>query len=430
MSEKKFEGTIVVVGLGYVGLPLAISFAKKTKVIGFDCNEKKINMYKGGIDVTNEVGNEEVKNTSLLFTANPNEIKEGDFVIVAVPTPIDKHNNPDLTPIIGASEFVGRNLKKGAIVVYESTVYPGVTEDICVPILEKESGLKCGQDFKIGYSPERINPGDKVHRFETITKIVSGMDEETLNTIASVYEMTVTAGVYKASSIKVAEAAKVIENSQRDINIAFVNELSKIFNKLGIDTNEVLDAAGSKWNFLNFRPGLVGGHCIGVDPYYLTFKAQEIGYRPEVILSGRRINDSMGKYIAENVVKQLIENDIPVKNAKVLIKGITFKENVPDIRNSKVIDIINELKEYGVDVLIEDIYADQEEVKREYNLDLNINNKEVDAIIFAVAHKEYKNITVKEIKETLKKDRNIIFDIKSMFNRKELEKEGLIVWSL
>ena len=430
MSKEKFDGKMVVVGLGYVGLPLAISFAKQIEVIGFDCNKEKVDMYKKGIDVTNEVGNEEIRKTTLQFTCNSNEIKKGDFVIVAVPTPIDKHNNPDLTPVIGASTFVGQNLKKGAIVVYESTVYPGVTEDICIPILEKESGLKCGIDFKIGYSPERINPGDKVHRFETITKIVSGMDEETLDIIAGVYEMAVKAGVYRASSIKVAEAAKVIENSQRDINIAFVNELSKIFNKMGIDTNEVLDAAGSKWNFLNFRPGLVGGHCIGVDPYYLTFKAQEIGYRPEVILAGRRINDSMGKYIAESVVKELIKKDIPVKNAKVLVKGITFKENVPDIRNSKVVDIIRELKEYGVDVKVEDSYADKEEVKKEYGLELSENNRNMDAIIFAVAHEEYKNITSKEIRNTLKVDRNIIFDIKSMLNKKELEKEGLTIWKL
>ena len=430
MEENKFKGKMVVVGLGYVGLPLAISFAKQLDVIGFDCNVNKIETYKNGIDVTNEVGNEEVKNTTMKFTAEPEEIKNGDFVIIAVPTPIDNHNNPDLTPIIGASTFVGQNLKKGAIVVYESTVYPGVTEEICVPILEKESGLKCGQDFKIGYSPERINPGDKVHRFETITKIVSGMDEETLDIIAKVYSMAVKAGVYRASSIKVAEAAKVIENSQRDINIAFVNELSKIFNKMGIDTNEVLDAAGSKWNFLNFRPGLVGGHCIGVDPYYLTYKAQEIGYRPEVILAGRRINDSMGKYIAENIVKELIKRDIPVKNAKVLIKGITFKENVPDIRNSKVVDIISELKEYGVDVKIEDVCADKEEVKKEYNLELTEDNQKVDAVVFAVAHEQYKRMTPTEIKELLKENRNLIFDIKSIFKKEELQKEGISVWKL
>lgn len=427
---KEFEGKLVVVGLGYVGLPLAISFAKKVPVIGFDYNAKKVELYKKGIDVTNEVGNEALKETTMEFTADPKSIKEGDFVVVAVPTPIDDHNNPDLTPVEGASKFVGQNLKKGAIVVYESTVYPGVTEDVCVPILEKESGLKCGQDFKIAYSPERINPGDKVHRFETIKKIVSGMDEETLEKVAATYEMVVTAGVYRASSIKVAEAAKVIENSQRDINIAFVNELSKIFTKMGIDTNEVLDAAGSKWNFLNFRPGLVGGHCIGVDPYYLTFKAEEIGYRPEVILAGRRINDSMGKYIAESIVKELIKNNINVKGAKVLVKGITFKENVPDIRNSKVIDIINELKEYDINVCVEDIYADKEEVKRFYNLDLVENEKEADAIVFAVAHEDYKNISIDDIKSTLKQDRNLVFDIKAMFDKEKLEKEGLSVWRL
>lgn len=427
--KEKIEN-IVVVGLGYVGLPLAVSFAKVKNVIGFDYNSKKINLYKQGIDVTNEVGNEELRKTTMKFTDNPEEIKKGEFVVVAVPTPVDSHNKPDLTPVVGATTFVGQNLKKGAIVVYESTVYPGVTEDICVPILEKESGLKCGVDFKIGYSPERINPGDKVHRFETITKIVSGMDKETLDIIASVYETVVRAGVYRASSIKVAEAAKVIENSQRDINIAFVNELSVIFNKMGIDTNEVLDAAGSKWNFLNFRPGLVGGHCIGVDPYYLTYKAEELGYRPEVILSGRRINDNMGKYIAESIVKELINADIPVKNAKVLIKGVTFKENVPDIRNSKVIDIIHELKNYNVDVIMEDVYADPEEFEREYNLKLDKNVKGVDAIVFAVSHNEYKNTTIEDIKEVLKENRNLVFDIKAMFNKKQLEDGGLKVWRL
>lgn len=428
MSE--FQGKMVVVGLGYVGLPLAATFAKKIPVIGFDCNQKKIELYKKGIDVTNEIGNEELAKTTIQFTTNPEDIKQGDFVIVAVPTPIDEHHNPDLTPVIGASKFVGQNLKKGAIVVYESTVYPGVTEDVCKPILEKESGLTCGIDFKIGYSPERINPGDKVHRFESIVKIVSGMDEETLEKVANVYEIAVKAGVYKASSIKVAEAAKVIENSQRDINIAFVNELSMIFHKIGIDTNEVLDAAGSKWNFLNFRPGLVGGHCIGVDPYYLAFKAEELGYRPEVILAGRRMNDNMGKYIAESIVKTFIKNDIPVKNAKILIKGITFKENVADVRNSKVVDIINELKEYGVDVMIQDPYAEKEEVQREYGLIVTENVEKADAIVFAVAHDEYRNITIEQIKEALKEERNLVFDIKAMLNKKELEQGGLKVWNL
>ena len=427
---KKNSKNIVVVGLGYVGLPLAISFAKKANVIGFDYNSKKIELYKKGIDVTNEVGDEELQKTKMKFTDNPSDIKKGEFIIVAVPTPVDSHNKPDLTPVESASTFVGKNLAKGSIVVYESTVYPGVTEEICVPILEKESGLKCGVDFKIGYSPERINPGDKVHRFETITKIVSGMDNETLEKVAETYEMVVSAGVYRASSIRVAEAAKVIENSQRDINIAFVNELSVIFSRMGLDTNEVLDAAGSKWNFLNFRPGLVGGHCIGVDPYYLTYKAEEIGYRPEVILSGRRINDNMGKYIAQNIIKELIKNDIQVKNSKILIKGITFKENVPDIRNSKVIDIIRELQEYSVNVLVEDPYAETEEVFKEYGLKLSKDVKDADAIIFAVAHNQYKSLKVKNIKEELKENRNLIFDIKAIFNRKELESGGLKVWRL
>lgn len=421
---------VVVVGLGYVGLPIAIAFSKKFSVIGFDCNSKKVDMYKGGIDVTNEVGNKALLNSNIFFTSDEKYICEGDFIIIAVPTPIDKNNNPDLTAIINASSIVGKNLKKGSIIVYESTVYPGVTEDICKPILEKESNFKCGDDFKIAYSPERINPGDREHQFENIKKIVSAIDEETLDVVANMYEQVVKAGVYRTSSIKVAEAAKVIENSQRDINIAFVNELSKIFRKMGLDTNEVLDAASSKWNFFDFRPGLVGGHCIGVDPYYLTHKAEELGYISEVILSGRRINDSMGKYIAECIIKELIKNGIQVKDAKVLIKGITFKENVSDIRNSKVIDIIKELKEYGVTILVEDIHAKYEDVKNEYDINLTQNNKDVDAVVFAVAHDEYKNMSIKEIKEILKKGRNLVFDIKAIFNKENLEREGLSVWRL
>lgn len=333
-----------LVGLGYVGMPIAVAFAKKIQVIGFDLNAAKIDLYKSGVDPTNEVGNAVIKSTTVEFTADPSRLKEAKFHIVAVPTPVNDDHTPDLTPVEGASRILGQNLTKGSIVVFESTVYPGVTEEVCVPILEKESGLKCGVDFKIGYSPERINPGDKVHRLETITKIVSGMDAETLNEIAQVYELVVEAGVYRAESIKVAEAAKVIENSQRDINIAFMNELSIIFNKMGIDTKSVLAAAGTKWNFLNFQPGLVGGHCIGVDPYYLTYKAEQLGYHSQIILSGRRINDDMGKYVAENLVKNLIRADIPVKSAKVAILGFTFKENCPDTRNTKIIDIYNELK--------------------------------------------------------------------------------------
>lgn len=339
-----------LVGLGYVGMPIAVAFARKIKVVGFDLNAAKIDLYKSGVDPTNEVGDDVIKNTTVEFTADPSKLKEAKFHIVAVPTPVNDDHTPDLTPVEGASRILGQNLTKGSIVVFESTVYPGVTEDICVPILEKESGLKCGVDFKIGYSPERINPGDKVHRLETITKIVSGMDAETLEEVANIYQLVVEAGVYRAESIKVAEAAKVIENSQRDINIAFMNELSIIFNKMGIDTKSVLEAAGTKWNFLKFQPGLVGGHCIGVDPYYLTYKAEQLGYHSQIILSGRRINDDMGKYVAENLVKNLIKADIPVKGAKVAILGFTFKENCPDTRNTKIIDIYKELQEYGLNI--------------------------------------------------------------------------------
>ncbi len=382
------EEKVSLVGLGYVGMPIAVAFAKKINVIGFDVNEKKIELYKSGIDPTNEVGNEVIKNTTVEFTADETKLKEAKFHIVAVPTPVNDDKTPDLTPVEGASRVLGRNLTKGSIVVYESTVYPGVTEDVCIPILEKESGLKCGIDFKIGYSPERINPGDKVHRLETITKIVSGMDEETLDVVAKVYELVVDAGVHRAESIKVAEAAKVIENSQRDINIAFMNELSIIFNKMGIDTKAVLEAAGTKWNFLNFSPGLVGGHCIGVDPYYLTYKAEMLGYHSQIILAGRRINDDMGKYVAENVVKKLIGAGINVKNAKVALLGFTFKEDCPDTRNTKVIDIVNELNEYGIFPTICDPIADSDEAKKLYDIEFEDMNsvKDMDAVIFAVCH--------------------------------------------
>ena len=380
-----------LVGLGYVGMPIAVAFARKIKVIGFDLNERKIGLYKSGIDPTKEVGDEVIKNTTVEFTADPSRLREAKFHIVAVPTPVNDDHTPDLTPVEGASRILGQNLTKGSIVVFESTVYPGVTEDICVPILEKESGLKCGVDFKIGYSPERINPGDKVHRLETITKIVSGMDEETLDEVAKVYELVVEAGVYRADSIKVAEAAKVIENSQMDINIAFMNELSIIFNRMGIDTKSVLEAAGTKWNFLKFYPGLVGGHCIGVDPYYLTYKAEQLGYHSQIILSGRRINDDMGKYVAESLVKNLIKSDIAVKNARVAILGFTFKENCPDTRNTKVIDIYKELKEYGITPLVVDPAADAEEAKQLYGITFGSMEdvKDMDAVIVAVAHNEF-----------------------------------------
>jgi UDP-N-acetyl-D-galactosamine dehydrogenase len=345
---------ISLIGLGYVGLPIAVAFAKKVKVIGFDTNQHKIGLYKLGFDPTKEVGNTAITNCTVEFTTDEKKLHEARFHIVAVPTPVNADHTPDLSALKSASQTLGRNLNKGSIVVYESTVYPGVTEDVCVPILEKVSGLKCGQDFKVGYSPERINPGDKVHRFNNIVKVVSGMDEETLETIAKVYELVVEAGVYRAESIRVAEAAKVIENSQRDINIAFMNELSIIFNKMGIDTKAVLEAAATKWNFLKFYPGLVGGHCIGVDPYYLTYKAEQLGYHSQVILSGRKINDNMGKYVAENTVKKMIQANKQINGSEVAIFGVTFKENCPDVRNTKVVDVIKELEEYGVKVKVVD----------------------------------------------------------------------------
>lgn len=430
---KNQKESISLVGLGYVGMPIAVEFAKRgVKVIGFDLNAAKIKTYKSGIDPTNEVGDEVIKNTTVEFTDNEKDLKRAKFHIVAVPTPVNDDHTPDLTPVEGASEILGRNLTKGSIVVFESTVYPGVTEDICVPILERASGLKCGVDFKIGYSPERINPGDKVHRLSTITKIVSGMDDETLDTVAKVYEIVVDAGVHRAESIKVAEAAKVIENSQRDINIAFMNELSIIFNKLGIDTKSVLEAAGTKWNFLKFYPGLVGGHCIGVDPYYLTYKAEEMGYHSQIILSGRRINDDMGKYVAENVVKNLIAADKSVKHAKVAILGFTFKENCPDTRNTKIIDIVKELNEYGIDPLIADPVADVAEAKRLYNVDfVTLDSiKDMDAVILAVAHTEFTSLTTEQIGGFFGKGKKVLLDLKGLLNRKAYEAVGYSYWRL
>lgn len=423
---------ISLVGLGYVGMPIAVAFSKQVGVVGYDLNEKKIELYKTGIDPTNEVGNEEIKKCTVEFTADETKLKEAKFHIVAVPTPVNPDHTPDLSPVEGASQILGRNLTKGSIVVYESTVYPGVTEDICIPILERESGLKCGVDFKIGYSPERINPGDKVHRLETITKIVSGMDAETLEEIANVYQLVVKAGVHKAESIKVAEAAKVIENSQRDINIAFMNELSIIFNKMGIDTKSVLEAAGTKWNFLNFKPGLVGGHCIGVDPYYLTYKAEQLGYHSQIILSGRRINDDMGKYVAENLVKNLIKVDKNVKNAKVAILGFTFKENCPDTRNTKIIDIVNELKEYGITPVVADPEADAEEAKRLYGIEFvamsEINN--MDAVILAVAHKEFETMNMRDIDALYADGKKVLLDLKGILDRDEYKSSGYDYWRL
>ena len=434
LYEKIISGEekISLVGLGYVGMPIAVAFARKVKVVGFDLNAEKIALYKNGIDPTNEVGDEVIKETTVEFTADETKLREAKFHIVAVPTPVNDDHTPDLTPVEGASAIVGRNLTKGSIVVFESTVYPGVTEDVCVPILEKESGLKCGVDFKIGYSPERINPGDKVHRLETITKIVSGMDEETLDEVAKVYEIVVEAGVHRAESIKVAEAAKVIENSQRDINIAFMNELSIIFNKLGIDTKSVLEAAGTKWNFLKFYPGLVGGHCIGVDPYYLTYKAEQIGYHSQVILAGRRINDDMGKYVAENCVKNLIKAGKAVKGAKVAILGFTFKENCPDTRNSKIYDIVKELREYGIEPVIADPEADSDEAKRLYGISFvdMAEIKDMDAVILAVAHNCFAGLAMADIDKMFGEGKKVLLDIKGLLDRKAYENAGYNYWRL
>lgn len=437
LYEDILEGKekISLVGLGYVGMPIAVSFAKKVPVIGFDINKEKIGLYQKGIDPTKEVGDEALSASAVDFTFDPERLQEAKFHIVAVPTPVNCDHTPDLSPLKGASSTLGRNLVRGSVVVYESTVYPGVTEDICVPILERESGLKCGVDFKVGYSPERINPGDKVHRLETIVKVVSGMDEETLEIVAKVYELVAHAGVFRAQSIKVAEAAKVIENAQRDINIAFMNELSIIFNKMGIDTQAVLEAAGTKWNFLNFYPGLVGGHCIGVDPYYLTYKAEQMGYHSQIILSGRRINDNMGQYVAQNFIKQLVKSNVPIKQARVAILGFTFKENCPDIRNTKVIDIVNELAEYGITPMIADPVADSVESLNGYGIEFCPleSIRDMDGIILAVAHDEFKNLRMEEIDRFYRDGPNenrVLVDVKGLLNRKEYEEAGYRYWRL
>lgn len=430
------EAKISLVGLGYVGMPIAVAFANKgVNVIGFDLNKAKIEQYKNGIDPTKEVGNEVVKTSNVEFTSDESKLKEAKFHIVAVPTPINTDKTPNLNPVEGASRTLGKYLTKGSIVVYESTVYPGVTEDICIPILEEESGLKCGVDFKVGYSPERINPGDKVHTLENITKIVSGIDEESLDDIAKVYEIVIKAGVHRASSIRVAEAAKVVENSQRDINIAFMNELAMVFDKMGIDTNEVVEAMNTKWNSLGFYPGLVGGHCIGVDPYYFIYEAEKLGYHSQIILSGRKINDGMGSYVADAIIKQLILAGKTVRDAKVVIMGITFKENTPDIRNSKVEDIITRLNEYNIKPIVVDPQADPGETKNEYGIDLvDMNDvSNADCVVMAVAHKEFANMTVKQYSNLFKDTKDnekVIIDVKSMLDKNEFEKEGFRYWSL
>ncbi len=433
---KSKKEKVAVVGLGYVGLPLAVEFGKIIKTIGFDLNKKRIAELKKCIDTNNETSTEEIKSASLLeVTDDPKALKQAKFIIVAVPTPITKNKQPDLYCVTSASEIVGKNLTKGSIVVFESTVYPGVTEEVCVPILEKFSNLKFGKDFKVGYSPERINPGDKEHNIKNVIKVVSGSDEETLEIIANVYGLIVKAGVYQAESIKVAEAAKVIENTQRDLNIALMNELSVIFHKMGIDPLSVLKAAGTKWNFIKMQPGLVGGHCIGVDPYYLTFKAEELGYHPQVILAGRKINDEMGKYIAEQTVKLLIEANKTVKGAKVLIMGITFKENIRDIRNSKVIDIINELKTYGIDVIVCDPLAEEESVRHEYGVELAKYSPEIkaDAVVIAVNHSVFKKeLTMNALTKHManNKAKGVVIDVKGIFDYGMFKDSGLLYWRL
>lgn len=426
------EEKIAVVGLGYVGMPLAIEFAKYIEVIGFDTNKEKIEMYKNGIDVTNEVGNKAIKETTTHFTSEEETLKDAKFFIVAVPTPISSDKMPDLSPVIGASEVVGRNLTEGSYVVYESTVYPGVTEEVCIAILEKESGLKCDIDFKVGYSPERINPGDKIHRLDSIVKIVAGIDQESLETITKVYEIVVKAGVHKASSIKVAEAAKVVENAQRDINIAFMNELAIVFDKMEIDTSEVIKAMNTKWNALGFYPGLVGGHCIGVDPYYFIYKAEQLGYRSQIIASGRKINDDMGKFVGQAVVKKLIEADKKVKGAKVAIFGVAFKEDCPDVRNSKVMDIVNYLKEFDINIQFIDPVVDPKEAYKEYGLALSSLNeiRNLDAIVLAVGHKEFKNIDLEELSNYYVDRNKILIDVKSIKNKSEALQHDYLYWSL
>ncbi len=424
---------IAVVGLGYVGLPLAVALARHFPVIGFDISAARVEELQKGHDRTGEVDDAALAASSMRFSCREEDLASAGLIIVAVPTPIDPHRNPDLGPVEKASVLVGRQLARGSVVVYESTVYPGVTEDICVPILEKESGLAYGRDFTVGYSPERINPGDKVHTVEHIVKVVSGSTPQTLDLLAGVYGSIIAAGVHRASSIKVAEAAKVIENTQRDLNIALMNELALIFDRLGIDTLEVLEAAGTKWNFLPFRPGLVGGHCIGVDPYYLTYKAEEVGYHPEVILAGRRINDGMGKYVAEKAVKMLIRADRRVSGARVGIFGLTFKENVPDLRNTRVVDIRAELEEYGISVLVHDPLADAREAMHEYGLTLTSleDMRDLDVAVFAVNHKEYASLALKDLRPRfVLPDKAILLDIKGMWQREQAEEAGYVYWRL
>ena len=427
------EEKLALVGLGYVGMPIAVEFAKHVKVIGFNHNESRIQQYKSGIDPTNEVGNDVISKTTVDFTSDEKRLREAKFLIVAVPTPVNSDHTPDLFPVENASRIVGRNLTKGSVVCYESTVYPGVTEDVCIPILEKESGLKCGEDFKIAYSPERINPGDRVHTLTTIRKIVSGMDELTCKVVKQVYDIVIAAGTYPVSSIKTAEAVKVVENSQRDINIAFMNELAMVFDRMGIDTNEVVDGMNTKWNALGFRPGLVGGHCIGVDPYYFTYEAEKLGYHSQIILNGRIVNDGMGAFVAETAVKKMVEAGQAPKKSKVVIFGITFKENCPDCRNSKVEDIIKHLNEYGIEPLVVDPWADPKIAKKEYGVELTKleDIRDADCIIVAVAHKEFKEMKLRDIAKLYKADTEpVLIDVKGLYSIKELNDSGMKWWRL
>lgn len=434
LIEKK--ESISLVGLGYVGMPIAVAFAKKgINVIGFDLNKEKIELYKSGVDPTKEVGDEQIKKSTVLFTSDEKMLQEAKFHIIAVPTPVNTDHTPDLSPVIGASQIVGRNLSKGSIVVYESTVYPGCTEDVCIPILEKESGLTCGVDFKVGYSPERINPGDKIHRLENIHKIVSGIDSESLDEIKNIYDIVIEVGTYPVSNLRTAEAVKVVENSQRDINIAFMNELAMVFDRMDIDTNEVIDGMNTKWNALGFRPGLVGGHCIGVDPYYFTYEAEKLGYHSQIILNGRIVNDGMGAYVADAAVKQMIAAEQAPKKSKVVILGLTFKENCPDTRNSKVYDIIKKLNEYDIEPEVVDPWASDEDAFHEYGVKLkkieDIN--EADCIIVAVAHDEFKKITLDDLNKLYKKtenDKKVLIDVKGLYSVEELNKSGMKWWRL
>lgn len=426
---------IALVGLGYVGMPIAVAFAKHADVIGFDLNEEKIALYKNGFDPTNEIGSEGIKETTVDFTADETRLREAKFIIVAVPTPVNTDHTPDLTPVIGASELIGRNLTKGSIIVYESTVYPGCTEDVCIPILERVSGLKCGVDFKVGYSPERINPGDRVHRLENIHKIVSGMDAKSLDEIKNVYDIVIEVGTHPVSNIKTAEAVKVVENSQRDINIAFMNELAMVFDKMGIDTNEVVDGMNTKWNALGFRPGLVGGHCIGVDPYYFTYQAEKLGYHSQIVLNGRIVNDGMGAFVADAAVKKMIAAGQAPKKSKVVILGLTFKENCPDTRNSKVNDIIKQLRVYGIEPTVVDPWASERDAMKEYGVELKTlaDAKDADCIIVAVAHNEFREMGLSEVKELFRDvsdDQKVLIDVKGLYKVDELKTSGVRWWRL